>query len=120
TRNVEAKQIPETIWRDSMLALHEDNRTLAICGQRSILLWDFERGQRIRELNIEPHDVSCMSLSPDGRHIAAGGSAGFAQVWETRSGQIVKRVEPAAWVSPFKNGPSHLQIHATIHSIALT
>lgn len=55
----------------------------------AVRLWDAHTGRLLRRLGDPADQVMAVALSPDGRHVAAGGSAGVVRVWDTGSGNPV-------------------------------
>jgi WD40 repeat protein len=52
-----------------------------------VWLWDIATGQIVKKLEIQPGSIHCVSFSPDGRTLAAGGSNKDVVLWDLRSDQ---------------------------------
>jgi WD40 repeat protein len=78
-----------------------DGRYLAVASNRDRLpsdasVWDLHSGERVRVLK-PPSGVESMAFTPDGRHLALGGSSGELGLVDFRSGEATRRFGPAAW-----------------------
>lgn len=49
----------------------------------------FEEAARQQAIEHPPTEIFCVAFSPDGREIALGSKAGYAQVWDAASGQPI-------------------------------
>ena len=62
-------------------------------GPGAVRLWDARTGRLLRRLGDRAEQVMAVALSPDGRHVAAGGGSasgsGVARVWDTATGTAV-------------------------------
>ncbi len=71
------------------LAFSADGKTLAVAGDREVLLVDPADGQTVRRLAGFPDQVTAVAFSPDGAHLAGSGGApgrqGEVRIWETTS-----------------------------------
>ncbi len=64
----------------------------------TVRLIDSERGTTLRDLEGGGQELNAVSVSPDGRFVAAGGSGSSASVWDTATGKLVTTIpfdEPA-------------------------
>ena len=64
----------------------------------TIRLIDAEKGTTLRDLEGGGQELNAVSVSPDGRFVAAGGSGSSASVWDTATGKLVTTIpfdEPA-------------------------
>jgi WD40 repeat protein len=55
------------------LSFSPDGNRLAACLDEKIILWDVQTGQELASRKHNPATLCCLALSPDGRHLAAGG-----------------------------------------------
>jgi WD40 repeat protein len=77
------------------LAFSPDGKGLATVGARSgIEIWDPATGKRRRRLAATDAE-RCVSYSPDGRFLAAGGEAAL-QFWDVAAGKMVWQVRKAS------------------------
>ena len=62
-------------------------------GPGAVRLWDARKGRLLRRLGDSAEQVMAVALSPDGRHVAAGGGStggsGVVRVWDTATGRAV-------------------------------
>ena len=61
-------------------------------GDRSVRLWDVERGVQTLVLTIED-GVTTVAISHDARYVAAGSLDKSVRVWDTETGFLVERLE---------------------------
>jgi WD40 repeat protein len=58
----------------------------------AVRLWDTRTGQLLRRLNQSPDQIMAVALSPDARHVAAGGAspegAPILRLWDAQSGAL--------------------------------
>jgi WD40 repeat protein len=76
------------------VAFAPDGRRLAVAvsdawptAPRAIQVWDLAGGRKIRSLEAPQLSVVSMTISPDGRSLATGGSRGSLYLWELASGR---------------------------------
>jgi WD40 repeat protein len=62
-------------------------------GPGAVRLWDARTGRLLRRLGDPAEQVMAVALSPDGRHVAAGGASpkgsGVVRLWDTATGKQV-------------------------------
>lgn len=87
------------------VAFSPDNRSLYVAGggSREVLeKWDWEAGQIVKRYPGHNAAVDAIQLSPDGKRILSS-AVGYRKkstiVWDTQSGQILDRLDSAAWHS---------------------
>jgi WD40 repeat protein len=73
-------------FRSSFANAHEIKAT------DTVRLIDAASGAQIREMEGEDQDLDAVGVSPDGRFVAAAGSAKSASVWDTVTGKLVTRI----------------------------
>lgn len=57
---------------------------------QSLTLWDLETGREIWTLDGAHHDViSCLAVSPNGRHFASGSADETIKIWDVGTGELV-------------------------------
>lgn len=56
-------------------------------------LWNLETGEVLHTFEGDGATFSGSALSPDGRSAVAWGARGFLDFWDTRTGQVVRRVQ---------------------------
>jgi hypothetical protein len=105
---------PTTVESDVLSAAIGGGKTLALglqllSGNRSALasplslaheiasddrvrLIDAESGTQLRDLEGERQDLAAVAVSPDGRFVAAAGSAAQATIWDSDSGQRITQI----------------------------
>jgi WD40 repeat protein len=74
-----------------LLAYSADGRLLASAERGALYLWDVARGKELRRFPVEGPRVTTLALSPEGKHLAAGGwthiSTPWVRVFETATGK---------------------------------
>jgi WD40 repeat protein len=58
----------------------------------TVRLIDAASGAQMREMEGEDQDLDAVGVSPDGRFVAAAGSAKSASVWDAATGKLVTRI----------------------------
>ncbi|MHB1310299.1 MAG: hypothetical protein ACYC23_24800, partial [Limisphaerales bacterium] len=83
-----------------------DGRLAAIAPvPHGLRIWDTESGRKIADLARQGRLVYSSAFSPDGQHVATGGSPGEVCLWNFRSGRLVRAWKghsntPTVWFSP--------------------
>ncbi len=75
------------------IAYHLDAKTplIATCSADStVKLWNPMNGSPVRTLTGHKDWLYAVAISPDGRHVAAGGRDGEVRVWAVAGGKLVK------------------------------
>jgi WD40 repeat protein len=74
------------------LAFSADGKTLATGGyEKTIQIWDPIQGTEIRHWQAPEGNISALTFSPDGRHLASGALDDvFVHLWDWRNGRHVR------------------------------
>jgi len=65
-----------------------DDRQIVTCsGDTTLILWDMETSQKIRDFTSHTGDIMSLALSPDKSRIVSGGCDYMAKVWDIKSGK---------------------------------
>jgi WD40 repeat protein len=72
--------------RSSLANAHEIKAT------DTVRLIDAASGSQMREMEGEDQDLDAVGVSPDGRFVAAAGSAKSASIWDAATGKLVTRI----------------------------
>jgi WD40 repeat protein len=77
----------------SGMVFHPDSEILATSSwDNTIILWDVEKGEKIRMLTGHTANVFCLAFSPDGESIVSGDDDGFIKIWKTSTGESIKDI----------------------------
>ncbi len=83
--------------RAASVALSPDGRTVAVGGDRTLVLFDTASGRKIRTLGGHAGAVTAVAYSPDGSMIAAAGgvpgTGGEIRLWNAKSGKAAGLLE---------------------------
>lgn len=83
-------QLPEHQYTVTRLAIGPDSRWLATADHSNVRLWDLAAADPtvapVLERSFGSIGLRSVSISPDGRWLAVGGTDGFVHVWELTSG----------------------------------
>jgi len=93
--DVQRKKIKQFIGHESdiySLDLSGDGTHLASSSTDGVRLWDMETGQNLLTLHIDDV-VTNVTISPDGKFVAAGSLDQCVRVWEMERGSLVERLE---------------------------
>jgi hypothetical protein len=72
-------------------AISPDGKQIASVDLYQIELWDAASGKKIREMQSGGLMLGGVTFSPDGRWIAAGRTDGIVNLWDAKTGLVVKR-----------------------------
>jgi WD40 repeat protein len=64
-----------------------DGRRLVTKAKKIVRIWDTETGQPVSDPLTHPAMVKCVTFSPDGKRIAAGGDESTIRVWHADTGR---------------------------------
>lgn len=70
------------------------DKFITVGQERQITYWDLNKSQPEAIMNSSPHqqesdELFCITISPDGKYFATGGSLGIVRVWEYGSGKCL-------------------------------
>ena len=60
--------------------------------RQTLAVWDLETGAQIHRLTGHEDAVSCVAVSPDGRHIVSGSDDKTVAVWDLETGMPIHRL----------------------------
>ncbi len=62
-------------------------------GDRTLLLWDLNTGQKVRQLGKTTTEVLAAAFMPDGIHAVSGGADRALRLWNVQSGEEIRKFE---------------------------
>jgi WD40 repeat protein len=68
-------------------------RIVSGSNDKTVRVWDAERGQELRCLRGHEYPVGSVAYSPDGRWIVSGSFDDTVRVWDAESGECVEVIE---------------------------
>jgi WD40 repeat protein len=71
-------------------SLSPDGKTVALCSQNKLTLYDLDRGGAGRPLDAPATWMQMLLFSPDSRLLLATGNDGVIRVWERATGKLVR------------------------------
>ena len=81
-------------WSPRYLALSGDGRLAVSDGRnRTVIVWDVESGNALRQLNGHSGYVSSVACSPDGRHVLTASADMTVRLWDADSGKELRQLE---------------------------
>jgi hypothetical protein len=69
--------LDEDKWTTSVAFL-SDSRRVVTAGEKAVLVWSVETGEKLAALEGHTETTTCVATSPDGRQIASGSSPDFS------------------------------------------
>jgi WD40 repeat protein len=106
--------LPAGLRASGIVAASPDGHTLAYADDSHVIrLVDAESGAERRTIELKGTDYSHLAFSPDGQHLAGGGSSGddvHVAVWNVENGELVHR-----W-----NWPKGRDPHSTAESLCFS
>jgi WD40 repeat protein len=80
-----------TAWIESV-ACGAEGLAVTAGGDRSVRAWDVRQGKLLRAFAEPAPELSCISLSPNGKLAATGGTDGRLRLWDVEAGkQLAER-----------------------------
>ena len=74
----------------SIICFSQNGRSLAACDGGSVRIWSVRDGSSKRLIHDAPN-ISSVTFSPDGRHIASVEAGGWLRICKARTGQLLDR-----------------------------
>lgn len=71
-----------------------DGRHLAAASGDKIAIWDRASRELVQTLSVDTDRISSIAYSPDGTRLVSGGYSGHVIIWEMRTGQPERILEP--------------------------
>src|SRR5262249_25264492 len=68
-------------------------RLLSAGADRTVRLWDREKGEVVLRLNGHDREVFAVAFSPDGRRALSGGADRVVRLWDLATGKELRRCE---------------------------
>lgn len=88
-----------------------DSAVIAAGGKEGICVWNGSTGEKTHSLSTEGHWVSGVSVSPDGRTLAASILDGSIRVWDLNSGRLMwSKNLHEGWASAVAISPDGLEL----------
>lgn len=83
------------------IAFHPSSEIFASCGlDKSIIIWDYRSGRKLRTLLGHSNVVNTISFSPDGKYLASGGGEygqdNTIRIWNPQNGELIKEISSKA------------------------
>ena len=83
------------VWAVNCMEFSPDGIILAVAGEGDdpVSLWSIRTGKKSLTLKTPETRVSSLIFSPDGKSIVDGGHYGLLEVWDTKSGRFIHRID---------------------------
>ncbi|GJF00339.1 WD40 repeat domain-containing protein [Phanerochaete sordida] len=83
------------INQSTSVSLSTDGKLLAAANRNTIIIWRLEDGLTVQRLERDGHTdtIRQIAFSPDGQHVVSGADDTLALVWDTKTGDVVHRLE---------------------------
>lgn len=76
-----------------MVKFHPNsNYVLTGSSDKSIRMWDIQKGNCVRLFTGHARGISSLAVSPNGRLLASGDVSGVVKIWDIAEGRLVKTV----------------------------
>ena len=107
------KEAHSSIGYIKSLTLSDDGRTVAVAANAPVVrIFDLRTGAELRHFRGDGYPLLSVALSPDGKKLAAGGSAVW--VWDVETGKLLQKL-PAALPCSLAFAPDGRTLAATDH-----